>query len=58
MPIACASHLLIDAPLFGGPIVVVVGWIWLDGRRRARRQRPKAARGLPHASSEVGGGTL
>lgn len=57
--LACSGHVLIDAPLFAGPVVLVVGWIWLDGRRRARRQRPKAASGAPHVSSgTLGGGTL
>lgn len=58
VPLAHAGHILIDAPIFLGPMLLVVGWIWLDGRRRAR-QRPNDASGMPHCSSDAdGGGTL
>jgi hypothetical protein len=58
IPLAHLGHVLIDAPVFLGPMFLVIGWIWLDGRRRAR-QRPNAANGAPHASRDGdGGGTL
>ena len=34
--LACAGHLLIDLPIFMGPVVVLVGWL-LVMTRRARR---------------------
>jgi hypothetical protein len=35
--LACAGHLLIDLPIFMGPVVVLVGWLLLM-TRKARRQ--------------------
>ncbi len=40
---ACASHLLIDLPLFGGPVVMVLGAVFVMARaerRRGSRSRP------------------
>jgi hypothetical protein len=57
VPLAHAGHILIDAPIFLGPVLLVVGWIWFDGRRRARQEeRPNAASGAPHASRDPDGG--
>ena len=38
---ACASHLLVDLPLFGGPVALVIATVVLmarSERRRAGRQ--------------------
>lgn len=46
--LACASHLLVDLPLFGGPVVMVIGavvWIARSERHRAGEQ-PARKRGL------------
>jgi hypothetical protein len=61
VPLAHLGHVLIDAPIFLGPMLLVIGWIWFDGRRRRSRgdYRPNLASGAPHASSDgEGGGTL
>ena len=35
--LACTSHLLVDLPLFGGPVAFVVGAILLIRRSERRR---------------------
>ncbi len=36
-PIACSGHLLIDIPIFAGPVLVLGGWlIWTTLRSRKR----------------------
>jgi hypothetical protein len=35
--LACASHLLVDLPLFGGPVVFVIGAVLLISRGERRR---------------------
>jgi hypothetical protein len=38
--LACASHVLIDLPLFGGPVLALAGgvlWTVRNERRRARQ---------------------
>jgi hypothetical protein len=35
--IACASHLLVDLPLFGGPVALIVGAVGLTARAERRR---------------------
>lgn len=58
VPLAHAGHILIDGPIFLGPVLLVVGWIWFDGKRRARQEANEAS-GAPHASRDTdGGGTL
>ena len=27
LSLACAGHVLLDLPVFGGPVVMLVGWI-------------------------------
>ena len=45
VPFAHAGHILIDAPLFGGPIVVLVVALWISSRRERRRERGGTAGG-------------
>lgn len=36
IPLACTGHVLVDLPIFGGPVLVLGGWlVWatLRGRR-------------------------
>jgi hypothetical protein len=35
--LACASHLLVDLPLFGGPVVMIIGTVVLMARSERRR---------------------
>jgi hypothetical protein len=35
--LACASHLLVDLPLFGGPVVLLAGGVFLTARGERRR---------------------
>jgi hypothetical protein len=37
LPLACSGHLLIDLPIFMGPVVVLVAWL-LVMTRRGRQQ--------------------
>jgi cytochrome c-type biogenesis protein CcmH/NrfF len=41
---ACASHLLVDLPLFGGPIVMVVLAVVLMARSERRRAQSTTGR--------------
>ncbi len=34
--LACASHLLVDLPLFGGPVVMVAAGLYYTARRERR----------------------
>ena len=45
VPLAHAGHILIDAPLFGGPIVVLVLALWISSRRERRRGQGQATGG-------------
>jgi cytochrome c-type biogenesis protein CcmH/NrfF len=47
--IACASHLLVDLPLFGGPVVMVVGAVVMMAR--AERRRASQSRSSPAVRS-------
>ena len=38
LSLACAGHVLIDLPVFGGPIVMLVGWIMYVVKRERRRE--------------------
>ena len=41
--LACASHLLVDLPLFGGPVVMVIAAVVLMTRSERRKgRRPQA----------------
>jgi hypothetical protein len=43
--IACASHLLVDLPLFGGPVLLIIGGVGLTARAEKRRPlRPQPRR--------------
>jgi hypothetical protein len=36
-PLACTGHLLIDLPIFAGPVLVLGGWLgWTTLRQRRR----------------------
>jgi hypothetical protein len=39
MPLACSGHLLIDLPIFMGPVVVLAGWLLMVTRRARRQER-------------------
>jgi Mn2+/Fe2+ NRAMP family transporter len=41
LPLACSGHLLIDLPVFMGPVFVLVGWL-LVMTRRARKQEARS----------------
>ncbi len=45
--IACTSHLLVDLPLFGGPVLLIVGGIGLTARAERRRARAAAPEPQP-----------
>ena len=38
IPLAHAGHVLIDLPLFGGPVFVLAGALYLSARRERRRE--------------------
>ncbi len=50
--LACAGHLLIDLPIFMGPVVVLVGWLLAMTRRARRSER------LEHGESTLAESTL
>jgi hypothetical protein len=33
------GHLLVDLPVFMGPVIVLVGWLLITARRGRRRER-------------------
>ena len=37
--LACAGHVLIDLPVFGGPVLMLVAWILYVVRRERRQER-------------------
>jgi hypothetical protein len=37
MTIACTGHVLLDLPIFFGPVFVITAWIFIVGRRDRRR---------------------
>lgn len=41
--LACASHVLIDLPLFGGPVLTLAGGVVWTTRKERRRAREDAA---------------
>ena len=42
VPFACSGHILIDLPLFLGPVVAIGGWLWFEARRLRRRDAAAA----------------
>ena len=35
IPIACTGHVLVDLPIFGGPVLVLGGWlVWTTLKHR------------------------
>jgi hypothetical protein len=38
MLLACAGHVLIDLPIFMGPVVVLTGWLLIVTRRARKRE--------------------
>jgi hypothetical protein len=38
IPLACAGHVLIDLPIFMGPVVVLSGWLLVVSRRARKRE--------------------
>jgi hypothetical protein len=44
---ACASHLLIDLPLFGSPALLLAGALVLIARSERRRASSSPSRGEP-----------
>jgi hypothetical protein len=41
LPVAHGGHLLVDLPVFLGPIVVIVLWLLLPSRRRYSGERDR-----------------
>jgi hypothetical protein len=39
LSLACSGHLLIDLPIFMGPVVLLVGWLLVMTRRARRSER-------------------
>lgn len=48
--LACAGHVLIDLPVFMGPVAMLVGWLWLVRRKDRRRQRAVGPDGRPEVA--------
>jgi hypothetical protein len=51
--LACASHLLVDLPLFGGPVILLIGGVLLTTRAERRRERAAEVTG-PSAEQAPG----
>jgi hypothetical protein len=47
LPLACSGHILIDLPIFMGPVVVLAGWLLLMTRRARKRERLEGAGPAP-----------
>jgi hypothetical protein len=47
---ACASHLLVDLPLFAGPALMIIGAVALITRAERRRARVTSTVDLPQAT--------
>jgi hypothetical protein len=37
--LACAGHVLVDLPIFMGPVVVLAGWLLMMTHRARRQER-------------------
>ncbi len=44
--LACASHVLIDLPLFGAPVLLLSGGVWWTTRSERRRASSRQAASL------------
>ena len=42
--LACSGHVLLDLPIFMGPVVILVGWLLFVTRRERRRESAQAKR--------------
>ncbi len=54
--LACSGHLLIDLPIFMGPVVLLVGWLLLMTRRARRCEQSEQSENTltPAYVAEVG----
>ena len=43
IPIACTGHVLLDLPVFMGPVVMIVGWLLYIARRDRKRNQTIAS---------------
>jgi hypothetical protein len=50
--LACASHVLIDLPLFGAPVLILGGGVLWTARQERRRGR-RATEDTPEADRET-----
>jgi hypothetical protein len=41
--LACSGHVLLDLPIFMGPVVLLVGWLLFVTQRDRRREAAEAA---------------
>lgn len=51
--LACSGHLLIDLPIFMGPVVLLVGWLLLMTRRARRSELVEQHETASRRDSEV-----
>jgi hypothetical protein len=52
--LACSGHVLLDLPVFMGPVVLLVGWLLFVTRRDRRREAAEGAE--TGGGAEAGGG--
>jgi cytochrome c-type biogenesis protein CcmH/NrfF len=53
--LACSTHaLLVDLPLFGGPVVMLGLGLWIVTRRERRRDAVGADQGLVETTGPLG----
>ncbi|HEY7830261.1 MAG TPA: hypothetical protein VIC06_06820 [Solirubrobacteraceae bacterium] len=54
--LACSGHLLIDLPIFMGPLVLLVGWLLMMTRRARRSEQSEQSENAltPAYVAEVG----
>ena len=38
-PLACSGHILVDLPIFMGPVVILAGWLVLMTRRSRKQEQ-------------------
>jgi hypothetical protein len=54
MPLAHLGHVLIDAPIFVGPVLVLAGWVWWSGHReKASGEEPSDGESSGASSSDA-----
>lgn len=54
MVFACAGHVLVDLPVFGGPIVMLIGWVLYVARReRSRTDSAELGESAPAPASSL-----